>query len=62
MGDMKGMIFFIIGIIIVFGVYSLTQRSTESNDSANEMDKQEIQQELEKMSIDIDPNELEKVE
>lgn len=59
---MKGMIFFIIGIIIVFGVFSLTQRNTETSNSIEESEKQEIQEDLEKMDIEIDPNELEKVE
>jgi|GEM_PF-3699651 len=56
------MIFFILGIIIVFGLFSLTQRSTETNEARDTADKQEIQQELEKMGVEIDPNELEKVE
>ena len=56
---MKGMLFFIIGLIIVFGVFKLTQDNTSASD---EMDKQEIKKEFEKMGIEIDPNELEKVE
>jgi len=53
------MIFFIIGLIIVFGLFKFTQNNTSLSD---EMDKQEIKQELEKMGVDIDPNDLEKVE
>jgi hypothetical protein len=55
---MKGMLFFIIGLIIVFGVFKLTQDNTSASD---EMDKQEIKQELEKMGVEINPDDLEKV-
>jgi len=58
------MLFFIIGIIIVFGIYKFSQDniSNDSTSSQDEKDIQEIQQELEKIGIEIDPDELEKVE
>lgn len=43
---MKGMIFFILGIIIVFGLFSLTQRSTENNQASDASDNQEIEQQI----------------
>ena len=45
---MKGMIFFIIGIIIVFGVYKFSQNSSSEVSNSEEAAKQEIKQELEK--------------
>ena len=41
-----------------FGVFKLTQDNTSASD---EMDKQEIKQELEKMGVEINPDDLEKV-
>lgn len=45
---MKGMLFFIIGLIIIFGLFKLTQDNTSlSDEPLGEIDKQEIKQALE---------------
>ena len=64
---MKGMLFFIIGLIIVFGVFTLTKENTSLSDELSGepsvvIGKQEIKQELEKKSVDINTDDLEKVE
>ena len=45
---MKGMLFFIIGLIIIFGLFKLTHDNTSlSGEPLDEIDKQETNQALE---------------
>lgn len=63
---MKGMLFFIVGIIIVFGVFIVSQNNSNVVNNGEQAAKQEIKQEIkhehEKMDVEINVDDLEKVE